>query len=49
MRERELLGHKNIAMILRYAHHYPENLLMGWDILDGFGQKNTQSGHIQGK
>ncbi len=42
---KELLGHKNITMTMRYAHHYPESLRHGVDILDGFGQKNAQSGH----
>ncbi len=31
---KELLGHKTIAMTLRYAHHYPESLRHGVDILD---------------
>lgn len=43
---KELMGHKTITMTMRYAHHYPESLRHGVDILDGFGQKNTQSGHI---
>jgi integrase len=43
---KELLGHKTITMTMRYAHHYPESLRHGVDLLDSFGQKNTQSGHI---
>jgi hypothetical protein len=42
---KELKDHKNFMMTMRYAHHYPESLRHGVDILDGFGQKNAQSGH----
>lgn len=31
---KELLGHKSIKMTMRYAHHYPESLRYGVDILD---------------
>ncbi len=31
---KELLGHKSIKMTMRYAHHYPESLRHGVDILD---------------
>ncbi len=31
---KELLGHKSIAMTMRYAHHYPESLRAGVEILD---------------
>jgi site-specific recombinase XerD len=34
---KELLGHKTIAMTMRYAHHYPESLRHGVDVLDKFG------------
>ncbi len=31
---KELLGHKTIAMTMRYAHHYPESLRSGIAVLD---------------
>jgi integrase len=31
---KQLLGHKSIAMTMRYAHHYPESLRFGVEILD---------------
>jgi hypothetical protein len=31
---KELLGHKSIRMTMRYAHHYPESLRHGVDVLD---------------
>ena len=31
---KELLGHKTIAMTMRYAHHYPESLRHGVELLD---------------
>ncbi|HDZ01945.1 MAG TPA: hypothetical protein ENH52_10875 [Nitrospirae bacterium] len=31
---KELLGHKTIAMTMRYAHHYPESLRSSVEILD---------------
>jgi site-specific recombinase XerD len=30
----ELLGHKTIAMTMKYAHHYPENLRSSVNVLD---------------
>ncbi len=30
----ELLGHKSLTMTMRYAHHYPESLRHGVDVLD---------------
>ena len=43
---KELLGHKTLAMTImtmRYAHHYPESLRHGVEILDKGGQKEGQS------
>ena len=34
---KELLGHKTIAMTMRYAHHCSESLRHGVDVLDNFG------------
>jgi len=31
---KELLGHKTIAMTMRYAHHYPESLRASIEVLD---------------
>jgi integrase len=31
---KELLGHKTLAMVMRYAHHYPESLRDSIEILD---------------
>jgi integrase len=31
---KELLGHKTIAMTMRYAHHYPESLRSSVEALD---------------
>ena len=31
---KELLGHKSITMTMRYAHHYPESLRSGIEVLD---------------
>jgi len=31
---KELLGHKTIVMTMRYAHHYPESLRHGVEVLD---------------
>ncbi len=36
----KLLGHKDIATTQRYAHHYPESLRDGVDILDGLNCPN---------
>jgi len=33
-RVKELLGHKTIAMTMRYAHHYPESLRSSVELLD---------------
>ncbi|MGA2954152.1 MAG: tyrosine-type recombinase/integrase, partial [Thermodesulfobacteriota bacterium] len=30
---------KNISMIMRYAHHYPESLRSGVEVLDRIGRK----------
>ena len=37
---KELLGHKTLAMVMRYAHHYPESLRAGVEGLDRVGEKN---------
>jgi integrase len=34
---KELLGHKTLAMTMRYAHHYPESLRHGVEVLDRAG------------
>ena len=31
---KELLGHKTLAMTMRYAHHYPQSLRAGIETLD---------------
>jgi integrase len=31
---KELLGHKTLAMTMRYAHHYPESLRASVELLD---------------
>jgi site-specific recombinase XerD len=31
---KELLGHRTIAMTIRYAHHYPESLRSSIEVLD---------------
>lgn len=38
-----LLGHKSPIMTQRYAHHYPESLRGGVEILDHMGSKLVQS------
>ncbi len=41
---KELLGHKTITMTMRYAHHFPESLRHGVEVLDTWGaQKGAQS------
>ncbi len=40
----KLLGHKDIRMTQRYAHHYPENLRDGVELLDR-SQNLSQSYH----
>jgi len=39
---KELLGHKTITMTMRYAHHYPESLRHGVEVLEYIW---TQNGH----
>ena len=39
---KELLGHKTIAMTMRYAHHYPESLRSSVEVLD---RGLSQNGH----
>lgn len=34
---KELLWHKTLAMTMRYAHHYPESLRHGVEVLDRSG------------
>jgi integrase len=34
---KELLGHKTLTMTMRYAHHYPESLRHGVEVLDKIG------------
>ncbi|MCC6544664.1 MAG: tyrosine-type recombinase/integrase [Nitrospirae bacterium] len=34
---KELLGHKTITMTMRYAHHNPESLRHGVEVLDKSG------------
>ena len=36
---KELLGHKTITMTMRYAHHDPESLRHGVEVLDNYGHK----------
>ena len=38
-----LLGHKSPIMTQRYAHHYPESLRDGVEILDRRGRCDTKS------
>ncbi len=40
---KELLGHKTITMTMRYAHHFPESLRHGVEVLDTWGQKKWHS------
>ena len=40
---KELLGHKTLTMTMRYAHHCPESLRHGVEILDRGAQKGAQS------
>ena len=39
-----ILGHKDIKMTQRYAHHYPESLRDGVEVLDGDGGEITDCG-----
>jgi integrase len=36
---------KNVSMVMRYAHHYPESLRSGVEALDRFGEKLSQIYH----
>jgi integrase len=45
---KELLGHKTIVMTMRYAHHYPESLRRGVEVLDGFGYTLVTPGNKKG-
>ena len=38
-----LLGHKSPMMTQRYAHHYPESLRDGVEILDRPGHRDTKT------
>lgn len=40
-----LLGHKSPIMTQRYAHHYPESLRDGVDLLDRLTGQGTEIGH----
>ncbi len=40
---------KNVSMVMRYAHHYPESLRPGVEVLDQFGQKLSQIYHSSKK
>lgn len=43
---KELLGHKSLKMTMRYAHHYPESLRRGVDVLNRFGEEQVTDGDI---
>jgi integrase len=43
----KLLGHKDIKMTQRYAHHYTESLREGVDVLDGFITFLSQSAVLE--
>ncbi|MDA8103784.1 MAG: tyrosine-type recombinase/integrase [Nitrospiraceae bacterium] len=43
---KELLGHKSLKMTMRYAHHYPESLRHGVDVLDRIREQSPESGYI---
>jgi site-specific recombinase XerC len=43
-----LLGHKSPPMTQRYAHHYPESLRDGAEILDRRGHRDTKSTTVGG-
>lgn len=38
----ELLGHKSLTMTMRYAHHYPESLRHGVDVLDRLSEDSAR-------
>jgi len=42
---KELLGHKTIAMTMRYAHHCPESLRSSIEVLDNWYNSGTISDH----
>jgi integrase len=48
---KELLGHKSLTMTMRYAHHYPESLRHGVEVLDNDGHKmgteTTETGSVE--
>jgi len=44
----QLLGHKSPFMTQRYAHHYPESLRDGVEILDQLGESSTILAHSAG-
>ncbi|MEJ2697522.1 MAG: site-specific integrase [Candidatus Sulfobium sp.] len=44
---KELLGHKTIAMTMRYSHHYPESLRSSVEILDScYNSATLRSGRV---
>lgn len=43
-----LLGHQSPIMTQRYAHHYPESLRDGVEILDRLARVNTNLSHLAG-
>ena len=45
---KELLGHKTITMTMRYAHHYPESLRHGVEVLDRLCYKYATVGSSVG-
>ncbi|MEJ2253810.1 MAG: site-specific integrase [Nitrospirota bacterium] len=46
---KELLGHKTLAMTTRYAHHYPESLRHGVEVLDRSGYDLVTFGGKRGE
>ncbi len=44
----KLLGHKDISTTQRYAHHYPESLRAGVEILDTYWHESVTQGSKQG-
>lgn len=45
---KELLGHKTIAMTMRYAHHYPESLRSSVEVLDACYNSATMAANDKG-
>ena len=45
---KELLGHKSITMTMRYAHHCPESLRPGVEVLDNIGYSLATVGKKEG-